>query len=110
MYKKPLILVSIVVVILSAMVVTLQVQLQNSQRQTRTVQAQLDHAPKASARDMVKAACDVSRLTEKISEQTCGELQDYYKVEYLCSKTYIVNNQVTRDCWVEDNDQLGANW
>jgi len=34
-------------------------------------------------------------------EAYCGELQDQYKIEFLCNKT-------GDKCWTEKNDQLGG--
>lgn len=97
--KKPLILVSIVIVILSAMVVSLQVQLQNSQRAARTAQAELRKAKDTDyTKNLVYSVCQVTRTTNEMQDRTCGDLQYYYKMEYLCKQN---NASVLNTCWVE---------
>jgi hypothetical protein len=99
MYKKPLILVSIITVILSAMVVTLQVQLQSSQKATQQAQAELKKQKDIDqTKRTVYYACEVARTTGEISEYTCGDLQDYYKMEYICQEN---SPSVFNKCHVE---------
>lgn len=52
---------------------------------------------------MVYKACMSSRFENNgASEQKCGDMQDYYKYEFLCE-------DITPEagCWVEKNDNLG---
>lgn len=78
--KKALIIVSIFAAILAIAVVGLQNQIVKS------------------SKDTVYNLCQESRTSNKISEQTCGELQDYYNVEYLCKER---NALTSNKCWTE---------
>lgn len=51
--------------------------------------------------DVVYDYCNHSRILDepKTSEQTCGDLQDFYNVEFLCSER---NNSYNNTCWVEE--------
>jgi hypothetical protein len=48
--------------------------------------------------DVVYEVCNASRIHDIVSEQTCGELQDYYHLEFLCDKN---NKLADNHCWVE---------
>jgi hypothetical protein len=86
--QKPSIFVPIFITVISALVLMFTFfELEN-------VKAQLKEAPK----NTVYSVCQISRQTNKISESTCGELQDYYLVEYLCEQK---NNSANNQCWVE---------
>lgn len=56
--------------------------------------------PTTTAMDVVYDYCNHSRIQDepKTSEQTCGDLQDHYNVEFLCSER---NSQTNNTCWVE---------
>lgn len=49
-------------------------------------------------KDVVYQICQESRITNNVSDQTCGELQDFYRMEYLCKFN---NNSTNNTCWVE---------
>lgn len=57
--------------------------------------------PTTSPKDIVYDYCNHSRILDepKTSEQTCGDLQDFYNVEFLCSER---NSQYNNTCWVEE--------
>lgn len=57
--------------------------------------------PTLSPSDIVYDYCNHSRILDepRTSEQTCGDLQDFYNVEFLCSER---NNQTNNTCWVEE--------
>lgn len=57
-----------------------------------------------SAAAEVYAACQASRMSATLSEKHCGELQDKYKIEYLCKQN---NTLVSNHCWTESNPALG---
>lgn len=42
--------------------------------------------------------CNNSRVTDMYSEQTCGDVQDFYHIEFLCTDN---NKLTTNQCWVE---------
>ncbi len=42
--------------------------------------------------------CNNSRISDVASERTCGELQDFYHMEFLCDEN---NKDVGTHCWVE---------
>jgi hypothetical protein len=49
-------------------------------------------------KDVVFQMCQESRATNNVSEQTCGDLQDFYGMEYLCKDR---NSSTSNKCWVE---------
>lgn len=57
--------------------------------------------PTVSKSDIVYGYCNNSRIEDepKTSEQTCGDLQDFYHVEFLCTDN---NKEVGNTCWVEE--------
>ena len=50
-------------------------------------------------RDTVYSMCQESRTTNKVTEETCGELQTFYEMEYLCKDR---NPSTSNKCWVEE--------
>ena len=36
--------------------------------------------------ELVKGTCDISRVSDLISEQECGDAQIKYRIKYLCAK------------------------
>lgn len=57
-----------------------------------------------SPKGLVYQICQQSRTSNYINEKTCGDLQDYLSIEYLCKD---LNNLPTNHCWVEVNKDLG---
>lgn len=55
---------------------------------------QADMQPKQVVYDM----CQASRISDTVSESTCGELQERYNAEYLCDQN---NKNASTHCWVE---------
>lgn len=51
-----------------------------------------------SPKQVIYEMCQSSRITDMVSEQTCGELQDRYNAEYLCDSN---NKNASTHCWVE---------
>lgn len=47
----------------------------------------------------VLAMCNESRVYDTVSEEMCGELQDYYSVEFMCDNR---NKEINNPCWVEE--------
>lgn len=48
----------------------------------------------------VYEACQESRMSLEITEQACGQLQDMYGREYICTQA---NMSRDNHCWVERN-------
>ena len=53
------------------------------------------NAPKLT----VYQVCSASRTSDKVQQNTCADLQQFYNVEYLCTAN---NTSPSNDCWVED--------
>lgn len=51
-----------------------------------------------SPKKVIYDVCQASRMHDFVSEQTCGDLQDYYHAEYLCKEN---NKKADNKCWVE---------
>ena len=49
-------------------------------------------------KQLVWDACNQSRQTDTVSEDTCGYLQDKFNMEYLCKNA---NSFADNYCWVE---------
>ena len=50
-------------------------------------------------KNVVYDYCNNSRISDMTSEQTCGDLQDFYHMEFLCTDN---NNKIDNKCWVEE--------
>lgn len=59
------------------------------------------HIKPTDPSEIVYQYCNHSRIQDEpvSSEQTCGDLQDFYNVEFLCSK---YNKSYNNTCWVEE--------
>lgn len=61
--------------------------------------------PRDTLHELVFATCEVSRVSDLVTEEKCGEVQDTYKIEYLCGPAADLKAQ-DRKCWTEDNYNL----
>lgn len=60
---------------------------------------------RSSVHELVKGTCDISRVSDLITEQECADAQYQYGVEYLCGKADNLK-AADRNCWTEDNYNL----
>jgi len=50
------------------------------------------------SKNLVYQVCQQARVSNRINDATCGDLQDYLGIEYLCNNTNSLSNN---KCWVE---------
>ena len=58
-----------------------------------------------SVHELVFATCEVSRVSDLVTEQECADAQYTYKVEYLCGRADNLKAH-DRKCWTEDNYKI----
>lgn len=62
-----------------------------------TVERRIQH-------ETVYYICQVSRTSNGVAENTCGDMQSLYGIEYLCQER---NSRADNTCWTEDNPSIG---
>lgn len=63
------------------------------------LQAVAIHLLQPDNKDLVYSACNESRISDTVTEETCGYLQDRYNMEFLCKEN---NKDSQTQCWVEE--------
>ena len=64
----------------------------------------INQAAYNNAASIVYAECQNARQSQTVTEARCAELQDQYKIEFLCEAR---NTSPANHCWTEENKELG---